>query len=187
MKCPRCSKKNLNKANYCLKCGYKFKAKDKENIKENFFVTIMNKISDFKDFITGDWLKNNNYVRVFSILFVLAIGLYMVLTMGYKLRLLNNEAYDVKYNEQLDTYYILIDGDQTEETKEVDAAFYVPNRISKLDLTYFDENDEVISEETHEKEDRYQLTVNTTENNYYILSNHDDPKERLKIYVYYGG
>lgn len=186
MKCPHCRKNNLNKANYCQKCDYKFTKEDKKNIKENILVKILSKLSDFKDLITGDLFKNNNFVRIGSIIIVLAIGLYMVFTMGYKLNVLNNDAYQVKYNEELNTYYILLDKKNNDEEVQVDAAFYVPNRINKLDLTYFDENNMVISEKTYDKKDYYPLLVNTKANNYYILSNHDNPEEQLKIYVYYG-
>lgn len=187
MKCPQCRKKNLNKANYCQKCGYKFTDKDKEQIKENFFVAVLKRLDWIYDFFTGDWIKNNIFFRIFSVLIVLVIGLYMVYTMGWKLSLLNNEAYKVKYNEQLDTYYILIANNlKDENVKEIDAAFYIPNRINTLDLTYYDENNNIISQKEYEKKDRYSLNVNAKENNYYILANHNDPKEKLKIYVYYG-
>ncbi len=188
MKCCKCCKKNLNKANYCVKCGYKFTSTDKKQIKKNIFVVILEKLDWLHDFLTGDWLKNNIFFRIFSILIVLGIGLYMVFTMGWHLRLLNNEAYTVKYNEQLDTYYILINNanDLEEKVKEIEAAFYIPNRINSLDLTYYDENANVISQKEYAKNDYYVLNVNTKENNYYVLANHDDQNEKLKIYVYYG-
>ncbi len=187
MKCPTCRKKNLNKANYCQKCGYEFSKQDKAKVKENFLVAILDKLDLIHDFITGDLFKNTILYRILSVLIVLGIGLYMIFTMGWKLRLLNNDAYNVKYNEELDTYYILIPQALKEnETQEIDAAFYVPNRINSLDLTYYNEKDEEISHQEYEKQDRYTLLINTKENNYYILANHDDTKESLKIYVYYG-
>lgn len=107
----------------------------------------------------------------------------MVIVNGWNLKVLQSEKYDVHYNEKVDTYYILL---KNKEEKEVEAEFYVPNHIVSLDLTYYDENGNVIDTKENEQKDKYSLIVNSVSNNYYILKNHNDSKEKIKIYVYDG-
>lgn len=187
MKCPQCKKKNLNQANYCQKCGRKFTDSEKEAVKENFFVAVMERIQLAKDLVTFDFITGHPIFKILSVLIVLAVGIYMVATKGYQLRVLDSNIYQVEYNQKLKTYYVLLPNQSKKKSvKEVDVLLYVPNRIKKLDLAYYDEEGKLLQQSQRKKKERYTLTVNTEENNYYILSNHQDKKEKVKIYVYYG-
>ena len=187
MKCESCKKKNMRKANYCKKCGRKFTEEEKENAKKVGIDVILDAYTTVKDFITLEMFTNIKIVKVFFVLLVLAVGIYMVCTRGWNLRVVQGEDYIVKYNQEKDTYYVLFDYQFQEEPplEEVDVSVYVPNRIETLDLEYYDESNNLLETEEHAKEDRYTLTVNLKENNYYILSNHDKKEEKVKIYVYY--
>ncbi len=187
MKCESCKKKNMRKANYCKKCGRKFTEEEKANAKKSGIDVILEAYTTVKDFITLDIFFDSKLVKAFFVLLVLGIGIYMVCTMGWNLRVLQGEDYIVKYNQEIDTYYVLIDNELQEKPpkEEVDVSVYVPNRVETLDLEYYDESNNLLETEEHAKEDRYTLTVNLKENNYYILSNHDKKEEKVKIYVYY--
>ena len=187
MKCVACKKRNMRKSNYCKKCGRKFTQEEKENAKKEGFDIVLEKIKAVIDFFTLDFIFGNPIFKVLSVLVVLGIGIYMLVTMGWNLRVVESDVYDVKYNQNIDTYYVLLNTKEEEEIKsEVDIELYVPNRIFTLDLKYYDENGNLLEEEEHQKDDRYTLAVNTETNNYYIISDHQNEKDQVKIYVYYG-
>lgn len=185
MKCPRCHKRNIKKANYCQNCGKKIpkKVKIEENKKQNPIVYFFEHLKTAYDIVTGNFIKSKPIFKILSVIIVLLVGIYMVIVNGWNLKVLQSEKYDVHYNEKVDTYYILL---KNKEEKEVEAEFYVPNHIVSLDLTYYDENGNVIDTKENEQKDKYSLIVNSVSNNYYILKNHNDSKEKIKIYVYDG-
>ena len=171
MKCHECGKHNMKKANYCKKCGYKFTEEEKKHKNNSIVVTILTWVKRFYEAITLKIFTDSKIVQALYVLGVFAIGIYMVLTMGNSLRILESDIYDVKYNQKTEEYYIFLDQDQNES--KVDVQLYVPNRVEKLHLAYYHEDGSMIEEETYKKEDKITLSVNKTENNYYMLS---DPK-----------
>ncbi len=187
MKCSKCHKKNISKANYCQKCGKKFT--DNEKTQNDSVLVVLGKIiKKIVDVVTLNFITDHPVVRIMYVLVVFLIGVYMVMTMGFRLRIIDGKLYDVRYNDDSKTYYVFVDNnnEENEQITQIDLQLYIPNRINKLDLTYFDEENNLISEEKYAKKDRITLNVNIDDNNYYIINDGNNKKDRMKVYVYYG-
>lgn len=178
MKCKKCKKKNRSDANYCIKCGKKFTKEEKDQAEKLYLPTILKKIYDI---LTLSFITDNLIVRGFYILFILGLGIYMLFSMGSHLRILNNENYEVNYNKNKNTYYIFIDKEKNLNT--INAMMYVPNKIDKINLNYYDSKGKLIKKKKNIKKNYINLIINKKENNYYKITGNN--KEEIKVYVYY--
>lgn len=182
MRCTKCHKRNMDKANYCKKCGYAFTEEEKKYANKHNTVNKLEKVKNIYEKVTFKFITESIYFQIFTVLVVLALGIYMVLTKGTKISVIESDQYHVIYNSQANEYYVLLDNDAL---SRVTLNLFLPNRIKGLNVKYYDENDQLITEEEYETKDEIITNVNSETNDYYVISDISDAKEKIKLLVYY--
>ena len=154
MKCKNCNAKNLYKAHYCQKCGYAF---TEENRKEAYSQTIFgffDKIEEMYKKIKLDHITGSMYFKVLSILFVLAIGVFNVLSNGNTFKVLDSEQYDVQYNTKTEEYYLISEEDM------IQVSLYLPKETKMICVMEFDDSGNEIQQFQYTIEDAIVLRNN---------------------------
>lgn len=185
MKCSKCKRENLRKANFCQFCGREFTKEEKEEEQKS---TLIGKVKYWEDWIDEHTFKKYLEHPVAKILYVLAflaIGLYNIYSMGSELKLLNGENYEVSYNTELDEYYIVtkeppLDG-------KVYLTMYVPNKVDYMTVNHYSPEGNLLDAEEKSNHEGIILTANTTDNNYYTIKDNLEDSKELKVFIYYGG
>ena len=184
MKCSVCKTKNSLKANYCIHCSHKFTKEEKEEASKKGLLPKLKKLEEWYNMATFKVITDHWAFRTFLILFLLIPGIWSLLHNGSHIKILNEDSYKIEYNEQTKDYYIYLKEKDLDDYGKLHLNLYVPNFIDKLKIGYYKENQELIEEEEHSKEDAIVLDANTIDNNYYMISS-EDHKEELKVYVYF--
>ena len=181
MKCHKCKKENILKANFCQKCGEKFTEKEK---KEAYNKTIFGKLDTLKkikDIVTLDFITGNIIFKITSLIIVLGIGLYFLFTTGINTKILNSKDYQIFYNKKSNEYYLLVNDDKD----SIELALYRPNRTKEMTVYTYDIGDNEKTKKTVSKDDK--ITLNTYQDDYHIIkSKYSNKKqENLKVFVYH--
>lgn len=175
MKCLKCKCKNSYKSNYCYECGERFTDEEKKKSSNNKFVKFLKFIRDIYDRLNLDNITGNIYFRIFSVIVVVLIGLYGIITNGFHLRIETSSDYTYQYNKKDDEYYLYTDNETTK------LNLYTLGENSSITVSYYDENGSMINENNYTDYNDIILTANTFSNNYYILTH---KKDKLKLYIY---
>ena len=138
MKCKNCNEKNLYKAHYCQKCGYAFTEEDRKEAYSQTIFGFFDKIEEMYKKIKLDNITGNMYFKVLSILFVLAFGLFNVLSNGNAFKVLDSEQYDVQYNTKTEEYYLITEEDMVQKVYETkpDALIIDYKLSSQQNIAY---------------------------------------------------
>ena len=184
MKCGKCHQKNIKKANYCQKCGYPFSQEEKEQAAQTGLLPWLKRIKLFHEIRTLEIIKDNPIVKIVSVLLVFIVGLLLTFMRGNQLKILENKTYQVKYYEKNKEYYLFLNSKE-KNIEKITAELYVPNRIEKFSVKYYDEKGILLSEKISSRQEKIELKVNTTENNYYVISDRKDKKDQIKVYVFH--
>lgn len=185
MKCHNCHKDNIRKANYCKMCGTEFTKKEKEEASRQGLTGILITLTDWYEKVTLQKITGHIAFQIASVILVLGIGLYFIFTNGTNLNVLSSDEYNLEYNSKNKEYYVLLDKEDRVNQLETALELYVPNRIDQLKVTYYDDNDNVLSEKDFSPEDQILVSANLSQDNYYVISNPKNKKENIKIFVYY--
>ena len=181
MKCHKCKKDNILKAKYCQKCGEKFTDKERE---EAYNKTFFGKIDSFlkiKSIVTLNVITGNIFFKIGSLLVVLGIGIYFLLTMGIHTKILNSKEYQVIYNKKTSEYYLVV-----EDNKDsIELNLYRPNRTKKMVVYTYDLEDKEVSKTKVSKKDK--ITLTTYQDDYHVIESKysNKKKDQLKVYVYH--
>ena len=181
MKCHKCKSENILKANYCQKCGEKFTDKEKD---EAYNKTIYGKIDSLikiKDIATLNVITGNIIFKILSLLIVLGIGLYFLLTMGINTKILNSKDYEIFYNKESSEYYLIVDDNKN----SIELSLYRPNRTNEMNIYTYDINDKEKNKTSVSKDDI--ITLNTYQDDYHIIESKysNNTQDILKIFVYH--
>ena len=186
MKCKKCFTKNINSANYCNNCGNKFTEQDRKKAKKwtpVWFLEGYDKIMSYIDLsFLEDHIKSKALkvlYKISSILIVLAIGIYLLISRGINVKILEGEDYKVQYNSELEEYYLLSD---KEETK---LNLYIPNRAKEITVQLLDKENKIVEENNYDT--NASIILDKNENgNYYIfeIKYGNNNLDKLKIYIY---
>ena len=180
MKCIKCKTINVHNANYCKECAYKFSEKEQEAAEKWTFIGILKRYEKFKKNIKFGWLLDHWAFKVGSVLGVLLIGVCFMLTNGTSFKIEESDSYIVKYNENLDEYYLYSKKDK------IDFSLYIPKSVDIVTVKHYDENDKIIRNEDFEVDDNIVLYGNL-EKDYYVLEakyNKND-SEKIKLFIYH--
>ena len=177
MKCGKCKNKNITKANYCKKCGYKFSEEEQKEAKGKTFVGKLEKLELAYNVCTLKVITEHKLYKIGSFLIVLGIGIYYLLAYGLNVRFLNSKNYEISYNEKLMEYYII-----TNKNK-VSLDLYIPNRTKKLIVKHFDVEGKIIEKESYKP--MQEIVLETKEKEYYVLESSylGHKKDTFKLYV----
>ena len=181
MKCTKCKFDNIVKASYCSKCGNKFTAKEKEKAYNNTIYGKIEKLEKIKDIISLDVITGNIVFKIFSLIFVLGIGIYFLMTMGVNTKILNSSEYEIFYNKNSDEYYLLVD----DSKQSVNVSMYIPNRAKEMIIYHYDINDNLIDETKIEKDQTIEL--DKFKDDYYIIESKysNKKKDNIKLSAYH--
>ncbi len=186
MKCKKCCAKNINNANYCNSCGNKFTEQDRKKATRWTLVWFLEKYDKIMSYIDlsflGNYIKSKSLkilYKISSVLIVLAIGIYFLISRGINAKILEGEDYKVQYNTELEEYYLL---SNKEETK---LNLYIPNRAKGITVQLLDKENKIIEENDYEANSSITLDKNENEN-YYIfeIKYGNNNLDKFKIYVY---
>lgn len=183
MKCSKCAEENIIKANYCQKCGNKFSDKEKEKA---YNKTVYGKYDLFKKWysrLSLEAFTSHIIFKIASLVIILAVGIYTLLTIGINTKILNSDDYEIFYNEKEAVYYLLVD----DKLDEVNVYLYKPNRLSNLNIVHYDNDDNVLDEVNYE--DNKEIILKTYNDDYYVLESKysNNKMENLKVIVYKEG
>lgn len=181
MKCESCKSKNVLKANYCQKCGKKFTEEEKEAA---YNKTIFGKIDSIKkifDVATLNAITGHIIFKIVSLLIVLGIGIYFLLSMGINTKILDSSYYEVFYNKESDEYYLLVDDNKD----SVELNIYRPNRAKEINVYTYDLNDKEKNKVVLSKDDK--ITLNTYQDDYHIIESKysNNKQENIKLSLYH--
>ena len=178
MKCIKCGTKNVHNANYCKKCSYEFSLEEQKAAEKWTFIGIVKRIEELKEKITFGWIFDNLIFKIISVLVVLLIGLSFVFSNGSEFKLLENDSYSIKYNEELEEYYLF-----TSEDK-VDLSLYIPKDIEKFIVRSYESEDVMLSNLDYKVDDNIILFSNDNLSYYVLEAKYDDNSDMLKLFVY---
>lgn len=177
MKCIKCTEKNINKANYCKKCAYKFSKKEQEIARKHTIIGKLDLLEKAYKTCNLQIITDHILFKIFSLLIVLALGINIWINYGLSLKLLNSDEYQIQYNTKLDEYYLI------SEKHKVPLNLYVPNRVKNIVVRHYS-GGQIINRKTYKKEQ--EIILNATSDDYYTLQINYlyGDKDNYKIYVY---
>ena len=186
MKCQKCVKENLKKANYCRYCGQKFTSKEKKKARYSGFDGFLRKCEKWYKTCTLKIITDNIWFKVISILCLFFIGCHFYFSVGNEIQILNHEEYQIQYNENRNEYYLFYDLEAyVNNNGELFLSMFIPNKINKLSIAHYDSNDSLIEKKVIDKNESIVLNVNN-DDTYYIIGDSSNNKEEIKLYVYLG-
>lgn len=180
MKCSKCKKNNIIKAQYCKFCGKKF---SEEEQKTAYQKTIFYKLEYAKDLydkltlsnITSHWL-----FRTIVLLVILSFGLYKVFINGNVMNIKESDLYQLIYNNKDKEYYLIV----ADNTQNVAVNLYIPNKTEKIITNHYDQNGDLIKKKSYDVFD--DLLVDVCDDDYYIIkavySNHKSTEIKMIVY-----
>lgn len=180
MKCSKCGCNNIIKASYCKDCNNKFTDKEKDIAYKKTFISKLENVETWYKRLTLSNITGNIIFKIASLIIILVIGIYTVITMGINTKILDSNDYQIFYNKNEKEYYLLVDNN----LDEVNINLYKPNRLEELSIIHYNNENEVIDEINYEN--NKSIILNTYDNDYYVLkskykgNNTDD----LKVIVY---
>lgn len=181
MKCSKCDFENIIKASYCNKCGAEFTEDEKKKAYGKTIYGKIEKMEKIKSIVTLEKITGNIVFKILSLLIVLGIGIYFLLTMGINTKLLNSKEYEIFYNQEANEYYLLADDNHS----YVDVSLYRPNRAQKMIVYHYDINNNLLEEKEIKKEETVKLS--TFKDDYYVIKSEysNNKEQKLKVFVYH--
>ncbi len=180
MNCSKCKKKNINSANYCKYCGYHFSKEEQEEAKKGTFVWYLEKFDKIKDIITLNIITNNIFFKIGTVLLVLGIGIWNLISYGTNLKILESSQYQVQYNTKLNEYYLLTNKDETK------LNLYAPQSSQEIVIEHLDKENNLLEKNVYNNTDNIVLNSNTSDEYYIIKSKDNKNMNKLKMYIYRG-
>lgn len=174
MKCIKCGKDNLNKANYCKYCAYEFNDKERKIAKRHTLVGKLELIEKAYKVCTLNIITGHIVFKVISLLVVILFGFYFMFYNGKDVKILKGDKYNIEYNTKSDEYYLLVNDDT------VSLNLYIPNNNKKLSINHYDKDNNLVSNEEVKTYEEIVLKTNYKED-YYVLSSDNG---NIKFYVY---
>ena len=177
MKCVKCKTKNIIKASFCKKCGYKFSDLEKKTARKKTLIGKIEFLEKLYNKFSLKFITDHILFKILTLLIVLIIGIYFWVKNGLDLKLLNSDYYEVQYNINLNEYYLIT------EKNETPLNLYIPNRIEDINIIHYDKANNVIEQiEYNKKED---IILEAYSEDYYVLEAlyKNDKKQKIKIFV----
>ena len=177
MICKNCNSKNLYKAHYCQNCGYAFTDEDREEAYSKTVYGLFNKLEDLYNTLTLDKITGSIVFKILSIVCVLVIGLFGVITNGNEMKILESEQYEVQYNTKTEEYYLL------SELDEIGVSLYLPKEAEVLRVVELDSDNQQVNEDVYTMEDS--IVLEQTSNKYEVVAEYSNAtNEKVVIRVF---
>lgn len=184
MKCTKCKKDNIKKANYCRYCGKSFSEIEKEKAKQEGFIAKLKEAEKWYKRLTLKVIFDSTIFKIAILVFVVLVGILNLSKGNIHLHLKESEKYKIEYNETKDEYYVILNKQAEDETDKVDLELFIPNRVTKIETIKYSENDTEISRKEYKINENISLYANTINNDYYIIKDDIESDKEIKVFVY---
>lgn len=179
MKCIKCKTKNINSANYCKKCGYHFSENEQKIAKRWTLVGFLELFDKIKNRINLSFITNHILFKIGSIIIVLVMGIAIWIGNGNDIKILDSDIYKIQYNKKLEEYYLI------SQNKSTKLNLFIPNRINKLSILHYNENNELLETEKIGKDKEIILNINDSDDYYILEAKYSKNQlDKIKLYVY---
>ena len=164
-----------------MNCHYEFSEEEQEAAYKKTIYYYLEKCEDFEAKINLEFITDHIAFKIASLLLVLGIGIFYLMTRGIHTTVLNAKEYNLFYYNKENTYYIIID----DLKGKTDIQLYLPNRLKELNINHYQSNHKLISNQKYNKKNGIQL--NPTMDDYYELEStySNKKKETFKLYIYH--
>lgn len=179
MRCNHCGHKNLYKANYCEKCGYKFDESYKTKAYDKTIYGLINKIEDIYSWLSLDKIFGNTYLKIFILLIVLISTCSKVIENGNDFIIKENDSYKVQYNKIEDKYYII------SNEYYINLSLYIPKKTESILVNEYNIDNVMQKSSDYTIEDSIVL-LNEQDKYYVIESIYENSSDALTVYIYWG-
>ena len=179
MKCPKCNKKNITKASYCIKCKYEFTEEEQEKAYKKTLFGRLESLEEWYNHLTLSTITDHIAFKILMILIVLGLGLFYYFTRGIDTNILSSDTYEVYYNKDKKEYYLLTE----DNIDEIQLELYIPNRLKELDIEHYDINDKLLESSKYDEE--ADIKFKSYNSDYYVLKSvYKDKTDNMKFYIY---
>lgn len=175
MRCIKCRKENINKANFCKYCAYQFSKKEQKAAKRRTIPGKLEFLESIYNLKGLNFIFGSNIFKIVFCVFMILVNVYVYYTSANHLKLLNSEEYSIE--QKSDEYYIKVSKDN------VNLLLFVPKKIDDLKVKHMSLDNQILNEFSYENGAKLLLGVNES-GDYYLI---DAEKESLKVYVYKEG
>ncbi|MBR0451632.1 MAG: zinc ribbon domain-containing protein [Oscillospiraceae bacterium] len=177
MKCKKCGHENLIKAQYCSSCGYKFSDEERQAAYDKTFWGKLDKIQEAKEWITLDKITGSKYFKIALLILIILWGIMSKSNMGTEMMLLESDEYTVRYNSNLDEYYVFTD------KNEVDLNLYLPGKPTGITVTSTTLDGSPINQEEYAIGDKVTL-VRSDSVLYHVVGEYEKAEKNIDLIVY---
>lgn len=161
MKCEKCGQKNIKKAYYCKKCGEPFTEKERKKAEYKGFIGFIKRIEKWYNTCTLKVITDSLIFKMLLIILLLGIGIYNFTKTGNDLKINEDSSYQVTYNTKEKEYYVyMLENNNINKNGKLHLDLYIPNLVNELDITYYDENNNVLYEVKIPKEEEFEINTN---------------------------
>ena len=129
MKCAECGKENLVTAKYCSSCGNEFSEKERQAAWDETVWGKLEKLKEAKEWLTLEKITGNKIFRIALLVLIVLWGVMSGGNRGNRMLILESSEYTVRYNSELDEYYVFTD------RNEVDLDLYLPGKPQGITVT----------------------------------------------------
>ena len=179
MRCNHCGHKNLYKANYCEKCGYKFDESYKTKAYDKTIYGLINKIEDIYSWLSLDKIFGNTYLKIFILLIVLFSTCSKVIENGNDFIIKENDSYKVQYNKIEDKYYII------SNEYYINLSLYIPKKTESILVNEYNIDNVMQNSSNYTIEDS--IVLLNEQNKYYVIESiYENSSDALTVYIYWG-
>ena len=179
MKCPKCNKKNITKASYCINCKYKFTEEEQEKAYKKTIFGRLESLEEWYYHLTLATITDHIAFKILMVLIVLGLGLFYFFTRGIDTSILSSNSYEVYYNEKAKEYYLLTE----DNIDEINLELYIPNRLEELYIEKYDTNNKLLESSKYDEES--DIKFKSYNNDYYIIKSiYKNKTDNMKFYIY---
>lgn len=185
MKCTKCNKNNIKKANYCKYCGNKFSEKEKKEAKSKGIIANIRKFESWYNKLTLKCITDSTIFKVLLLILIIFLGVLNLTRGNVTFHILESDKYEIKYNEVKNEYYIILNNNgDLDNYGKVSLDLYIPNKVNNINVIKYNEKDEEINNTLYSVKDEISVYANTIENEYYILKTDVNRSNEIKVYIY---
>ena len=177
MKCRKCEKENLIKAQYCSSCGSEFSDEERQAAYDETIWGKLDKIKEAKEWITLDKITGSKYFKIALLVLIILWGIMSGGNKGDKMLILESDDYTVRYNSNLDEYYVFTG------KEEVDLDLYLPGKPQGITVTSSTLDGSRLDQREYEIGDRITL-IRSDNVLYHISGEYEKEQKDIDLIVY---
>ena len=177
MKCKKCGKENLLKAQYCSFCGNEFTEEERQAAYDATIWGKLDKLEEAKEWITLNKITGSKYFKVALLILIILWGIMSGGNRGDKMMILDSSDYTIRYNSNLDEYYVFTDKD------EVDLNLYLPGKPQGITVTSTTLDGSELGQKEYVIGDKVTL-IKSDSVLYHVAGNYEKQEKDLDLIVY---